>query len=111
MGWSVMFEVETILINTNKTCEAVRIYDGKNVHALEYEITDDGTVALEVYTSISGKVWPTNGEKATGLTKTSGPGSDGVGNIPLTLLPGDFIKVKATVTNDTAVLTLWFVQK
>jgi len=109
---SVCFE-QTIAASANYTSGYVKLVDGKNVHALEYVLTGDGTMSIEVYTSISGKDYISNGVKASGLTKTSGPGSDGKGNVPLSLNPGDFLKVKLTETGgaNAIVPSIWFVQK
>ena len=108
-----LFESETITANTNTTSESVELYDGRNVHALQYNITGDGTLDLTVYTSIDGQNWISNGIKADNVTKTSGPDTDGNDIIPLSLKPGNHIKVKATevVTTDNAILSLWLTQK
>ena len=113
MGWHVLFSGKTIVKDTNQTSSNVHLWDGRNVHSLQYEITGDGTLDLEVYTSVDGASWISNGIKADNVVKTSGPDSDGKDIIPLSLKPGDHLKVKATevVTTDDAVLTLWFVQK
>lgn len=89
----------------------IHLKDGFAFHALEYEITGDGTVALEVLLSISGKNWISWGNVATGLTKTSGPGGDGKGHVDLFLKPSEFLKVKASVTVDSVVLMVYLVQK
>ena len=109
--WDVIFDEEAVASGASVTSDPVRLMDGKTVHAFEYTISGDGTFTITVYTSISGRSWVSNGAKASGIGKTSGPDSDGVGNIPLKLNPGDMIKFKATAASAEATITLWFVQK
>ncbi len=113
MGWHVLFSGTTIVKDTNQTSSNVRLWDGRDVHSIQYEVTGDGTLDLEAYTSVDGANWISNGIVADNITKLSGPDSDGKGIIPLFLDPGDHFKLKATevVTTDNAVLTSWFVQK
>ena len=106
-----LFFQETITAGSSVTSFPVKLRDGKTDHALEYRITGSGTVTLTPYTSISGDAWISNGAKGNDLTSSSGPDSDGKDNIPLTLKPGEFLTVKVTVADATAVVSLWFVQK
>ena len=113
MAWDVLFESVTVTKNTTATSRRVYLSDHMNVHAMQYKITGDGTLDLAVDTSIDGENWIPNGVKADNVTKTSGPDGDGKDTVPLSLKPGDFVRVRATevITTDDAVLTLWFVQK
>lgn len=93
------------------TSVAEHLRDGMTLHALEYELSGDGTGMIEVLLSISGANWLSNGYAVTGLTKTSGPGGDGKGHLDLFLKPADFIKLKVTSTGNSNVWTVWFLQK
>ena len=108
---SVLIDGETVASGGTFTSKAEHLRDGMTIHALEYEVTGDGTASLEVLLSISGKNWLSNGYAITGLTKTSGPGADGKGHIDLFLRPADFIKVKAASASNSNVVRVWFVQK
>lgn len=105
-----IWDGETIAVG-NVTSGPITLYDGKNVHSLEYQLTGDGTLTLTTYVSVSGSKWHKVADVAIGLLKNSGDDGDGKGLIPLTLYAGNSFKVKATVTNDSIVLTLWFEQK
>jgi len=109
---NVCFEQE-VVAGGSWTSNEVALRDGKNVHALEIIIADDGTLDVTVYTSVSGRDYISNGVKGSALTKTSGPGSDGRVNIPLRLSPGDFLKVKLEETGGINSITasVYFVQK
>lgn len=107
--WSLMFEEESIE-DEAKWSPHKTLRDYSSVHAFEYKISGAGTIDIEVYTSISGEVWISNGVKATGVGSGSGPGTNGSDIIPLRLKPGDLIKFKATATGATT-LSLWFTQK
>jgi len=107
--WKALFEEETI-VNTSMWSPSITLQDGYNVHALEYKLSGSGTADIEVYTSISGEVWISNGVKANGVGSGSGPGANGSDIIPLRIKPGDLVKVKATVAG-TATLSSWFTQK
>ncbi len=113
MAWDVVFDQKTITKNTTVTSERVYLSDGKNNHAIQYRVAGDGTLDLYVDTSIDGQYWVSNGIKANNITKTSGPGGDGNDIIPLSLKPGDFMRIRAVevITTDDAVLTIWLVQK
>jgi hypothetical protein len=89
----------------------IHLRDGYAFHAVEYEITGDGSVALVALVSIGGKNWINNGTIGSGLIKTSGAGGDGKGHLDLFLKPAEFLKLRATVSVDSVVLTLYFVQK
>ncbi len=106
----VIWDGETIAIG-NVTSAPITLYDGKNVHSLEYQLTGSGTLKLTTYVSVSGSKWHKVADVATGLLVTSGDDGDGKGLIPLTLYAGNSFKIKATVTNNPIVLTLWFEQK
>ena len=107
--WHVIFEGES-LENETKWSQPLTLQDSLEVHGFEYMISGTGTVDVEVYTSISGEVWISNGIKAEGVGSGSGPESNGSDIIPLRLKPGDLIKFKATVAG-TINLSLWFTQK
>jgi len=113
MGADILFDAVTIAASGSATSQTIRLRDGKTSHAVEYVITGDGTQQFTVFTSISGREWISNGVKASGLVKTSGPGSDGKDNIPLVIKPGDFFKVVALETGggNGNVLSMWFAQK
>ena len=107
------FEAKTLAAGASETSLAVVLQDRLNEHAIEYVLTGDGTCDIEVFTSISGENFVSNGVKASGVGKTSGPGSDGKDILPLSLKPGDLIRVKVTETSttDSIIVTLYFVQK
>ncbi len=107
--WNALFEGVS-LTNESMWSPVITLHDRYDVHGFEYKITGTGTYDLEVYTSISGQVWISNGIKADDVGVTSGPDSNGSDIIPLRLKPGDLIKMKATATG-TAVLSVWFTQK
>jgi hypothetical protein len=113
MAWDVLFESKTVVKDTTETSARAYLSDGKNNHAIQYKLTGDGTLDLYVDTSIDGEDWISNGIKADDITDTSGPGSDGKDIIPLSLKPGEFLRVRATevTTSDDVVLMLWLVQK
>ncbi len=113
MASNEIFFQKTIAASGSFTSNFVLLRDGKTTHALELKIAGDGTISISVSTSISGKNYYNNGTKATGLTKTSGPDSDGVVNLPLHLNPGDFFKVTTTETgtSDEVVVDAYFSQK
>lgn len=110
----VMFNAVSIASGASADSPNAHLRDGFSFHALEYEISGAGTVALSVLESISGKSYIVHagaGSGMTGLTASSGPGSDGKGHIDLFLKPADFIRVRASATVNTAVVTVWLVQK
>lgn len=107
--WSPVFEVQSLENNTKWSPTKV-LADHLSIHAFEYLITGTGTVDIEIYTSISGEVWISNGVKAQNVGNTSGPESNGSDIIPLRLKPGDIIKFKATASG-TLTLSVWFTQK
>ena len=91
----------------------VGLADRMTSHAIQYIITGDGTCSITTYTGIGPDDWIKNSTVATGLTKTSGPGSDGKDTIPLTLKPGEQFRVgvEETGTSESVTLNMWFVQK
>ena len=107
--WSTMIEKETLSDETFWS-SVLTLQDRLDVHGFEYKIAGTGSVDIEVYTSISGEVWISNGVKASGVGVASGPEANGSDIIPLRLKPGDLIKFKTTVTGDI-VLSIWFTQK
>jgi len=113
MAWDVLFESVTVTKNTTVTSGRVYLSDGKNNHGMQYNLTGDGTLDLYVDTSVDGEKWISNGIKANDITKTSGPSGDGNDIIPLSLKPGEFMRIRAkeVITTDDAVITIWLVQK
>ena len=107
--WSAIFEKES-LENETKWSQTLTLHDKLEVHAFEYLITGTGTMDIEIYTSISGEVWISNGVKATEVGSGSGPESNGSDIIPLRLKPGDLIRFKVVVSG-TLVESIWFTQK
>ena len=107
--WSLFFEGQT-LVDETKWSQARVLQDRMTTHGFEYLVAGAGTVDIEVYTSISGEVWISNGVKAAGIGSGSGPGSNGSDIIPLRLKTGDLIKFKAVATG-TITLSIWFTQK
>lgn len=108
---AALVEGETVASGGTFTSRAEHLRDGMTWHALEYQVSGDGTASLEVLLSVSGKNWISNGYAVTGLTKTSGPGADGVGHVDLFLKPAEFLKVKVASASDSNEVTIWFVQK
>jgi len=113
MPAEILFDNSTITKNTSSTSDSVILRGGRNVHALQYRITGDGTLDISVETSSDKVDWIDNGVKGNNLTKTSGPGGDGKDTIPLSIKPGDFIRAKVieVITTDDGVLSLWMIQK
>lgn len=111
MAWEMVLNAERIAASGSFTSTPRHLKDGFSYHALEYEITGDGTVAISSLLSISGKHFINNGYAAQGLTKTSGAGSDGKGHIDLFLTPAEFIKIRVDATVADVVVTVWIVQK
>jgi len=110
--WTAVFDNETISSGSTVTNPGmIHLFDKFTSHSFEYAITGDGSVSIEVLTSVSGKFWVSNGTKLSGATKTSGPDSNGRDIIDLLLKPGEFIQFKVTVSSADVVLTLWFAQK
>jgi len=107
--WNAIFEGESFTDET-KWSPVKTLTDRLSIHAFEYKISGTGTLDIEVYTSISGEVWISNGVKATGVGSASGPETNGSDIVPLRLKPGDLIKFKATATG-TLTLSGWFTQK
>lgn len=107
----ILLNAEVVASGASITSHSEHLRDCYTFHALEYEITGNGTVALEILLTISGKGWVSSGNVATGLTKISGPGGDGRGHIDLFLKPAEFIAIKAIVTVAPAVVTVYMVQK
>lgn len=58
--WSAMFEGES-MEDEAKWSPTKTLQDYHSVHAFEYMISGAGTLDIEVYTSISGEVWISNG--------------------------------------------------
>jgi len=113
MGWDVIFDSKTITANSSEDSKRVHLWDGRNVHAMQYTVTGSGTLDLSVQTSIDGLNWIDNGVKADNINSSSGPDGDGKDIVPLSLKPGDFFRVKAleVLGISDAVLSIWFVQK
>ena len=109
--WHQAFTSRTVVNTETETSELVVLYDQKEVHAYEYQITGAGTLDISVETTISGSNWIDNGVKSSGVGSTSGPGSDGIDIVPLSLKPGDMIRFKAEASGADVVLNLWFTQK
>lgn len=107
--WRPVFEEET-LENETKWSPVNILHDNLNVHGFEYKLSNAGSVDIEVYTSISGEVWISNGVKAAGVGAASGPEANGSDIIPLRLKPGDLIKFKVVVSG-TLKISIWFTQK
>jgi len=104
---------DAISASGNVTSTEAQLEDGLNEHGLQYEVTGDGTCQIEVFTSIEGSNYVSNGVVASSVTKTSGPGSDGKDIIPLRLKPGDLLRAKVAETGGSKSVTvsLWLVQK
>lgn len=110
----VVFKEKSVGAGVTVTSEGFfHLYDRYSHHALEYEVSGDGTLRVEVETSISGRNFISQGYAAKGLVKTSGPGGDGKGLVNLSLRPAEFVRFKATETgsSDSVTVTLYFVQK
>ena len=109
-----VFKEEEVSAGATATSESFyHLYDLYSHHAVEYEVSGDGTVRVEVETSISGRNFISQGYTAKGLVKTSGPGGDGKGMVNLALRPAEFVRFKVTETGgvNSATVTLYFVQK
>ena len=107
--WNAVFEEENF-VNETKWSQTKTLLDGHNIHAFEYLVTGAGTLDIEVFTSVSGEVWISNGVKAHDVGNTSGPEGNGSDIIPLSLKPGDLIKFKI-VASGTIKTSIWFTQK
>ena len=102
-------ELETGTYTTNP----VTLLDGMTTHAFQYKLAGSGAPTLTVtpYTSITRQNWISNGVKLSAATKTSGPNSDGLDTIPLSLKPGEFVRFELTIGVATGNVTLEFTQK
>lgn len=102
-----------VAANTTVYSEVAGLADHMTSHAIQYIITGNGTCAITTYTGIGPDDWIKNSTVATGLTNTSGPGSDGKDTIPLSLKPGEQFRVGVEETGDAnpVTLSMWFVQK
>jgi len=108
-----LFDSKTVSAGASETCYPyVVLQDNRNEHGLQYKITGDGTLSLITEVSIDGEDWIAR-TVASGLTKTSGPGSDGKDILSLRLRPSDLFRLKATETesSNSCVLSAWLVQK
>lgn len=110
MGSHALIEGREIAVGTVYS-DPVKLRDGLENHALSFAVSGSGAVAVEVEVSIDGKYYITAGVVLRGVTASSGPGGDGRGYVPLVLYPGEFLRVKVTVTSAAATVWLWFVQK
>lgn len=111
--WNLLLDGVEIPASGSVISEAIHLFDRMEDHAFEYAVSGSGTVRFTVYTSISGRHYISNGIKANGITASSGPGSDGHDVIPLSLKPGDLLKIAVEETGgaDVATVSLWFTQK
>lgn len=83
---------------------------GKGNVAIQFTVTGDGILKLEVEQSINGSDFLTPSgisEVVVDFTSTSGPNSDGKDILRVPLLPAPFLKFKATETGgeDDLVIT------
>ena len=108
-----LFTDETIGADSNSTSEYSVLMDGLENHAIQYELTGDGTATFEILVTVEGGSYVSSGTPATGVTKTSGPSSNGKDIIPLKIKPADLLKLKVTETGTTDSVTInaWLVQK
>jgi len=107
-------EVEVISLDAGTYwTNPVRLANGLTTHAFQYKVASAGagTVTITPYTSVSQQNWVSGGAKLSGASKTSGPDSDGIDAIPMSIKPGEFIKFKIVVSTANIDLTLEFVQK
>lgn len=107
-----LFVDEEVSASQNATSRLITLFDRLNEHAVQYKITGDGTLQLDLLVTIEGEDFITQ-NIASGLTKTSGPDSNGKDIIPVRLKPCDVLKLKATETGgaNSATITSYFVQK
>ena len=93
-----LFNAKTVVASGSETSLEVPLREMMTAHSIQYRITGDGTQQFVVYVRVSGAVDWIVSNTYSGLVKTSGPGSDGKDIIPLSLKPGDTLKVVATET-------------
>lgn len=110
MAWDVLYNEETLAVGTHWS-KTIGLWDNKSHHAFEYKVGGDGIVAITPYTSVTGKNWVSNGTKVTGVGSGSGPDTNGIDNIPLSVKPSELMKLKVVVSGAEVVFTLWFTQK
>ncbi len=113
-----IFSTETITKNTNESSDAIDLnkYQPEGYFSLQVVLTGDGTGKFEYLVSNDGSNYlePSGASDiATGHTKTSGPGGDGIDIY--TFQPGvaRFMKIKVTETgtaNDVVVTITLLVQ-
>lgn len=102
---------ETVAADSYVDSQEDQLFDRMTSHSFQYEITGDGTLSFTVYIRVGSGSWIIS-NTFTGFTDESGPGSDGKDIVPLSLKPGDSIKIRATETgkSDACVLSLWLGQ-
>ena len=105
-----LFDEVTVAANDYEEAEDA-LFEGKTSHSFQYEISGDGTLTFTIYVRVGGGSWIVS-NTFTGYEDTSGPSSNGKDIVPLSLKPGDSIKIRATETgtSDACVLSLWFGQ-
>lgn len=91
---------EAVTAGENATSDPIdaNAYAKRGYVSLQYEITGDGTVTLEVLISNDGSGFITKRTIASGLTKTSGPGADGKDLLRVYLEPCEKFEIKCTET-------------
>jgi len=109
--WCQAFKAITVANGETEVSRDIMLYDHMDVHAFEYAITGSGTLDISVETSISGVNWIDNGVKASSVGATSGPGSDGNDIVPLSLKPGDVLRIKCTASGADVIVSMYFTQK
>jgi len=114
---TVIYTEETLAVGTHwtdigpGTNGPITLYDQRSVHAFDLALVGSGTVTITPYTSITGAIWINNGAKLSGFGSSDGPDADGKQAVALRLIPGNLIRFKIVVADDSVTLTMGFTQK
>jgi hypothetical protein len=104
----------TVGTSSTQLSDVVTLADGSHGFTLYYEVSGDGDIDFFYYITVDGINFVKISEAIKrGLTKTSGPGSDGKGVVHVPVIPCEGIKIEAENTDgsNTAVVTAKLLQR
>ena len=102
-------DAQTIAASGTYTSSAISLAVDVGVYSLQYAVTGDGTCKIEYNLTNNYTTYlepSTAVDIASGLTKTSGPGSDGSDIVSFTPLPATSMKIKVTETGGANSVTI-----
>ena len=111
MSVTTALDAVTVALSTTQTSSVIDLANVRGYFSVQYLITGDGTITLSYTLSNDGSTYllpSADSDIATGLTKTSGPGSDGKDIIMFNPSIARFMKITATETGgaNSAVVTV-----